>query len=327
VQRRTEAPASLVWLEDKYDGIRCQLHKVGSRVALYSRDLKDITTMFLELADSVRSLPEDLILDGEVLAVRGEEILPFAELQKRLGRRLDDLFMRDEVPIQFVAFDLLWLQGKPLLNEPLRERRRALEGLSLPASVRLARITQVSSAGEIDSAFQGARTRNNEGLMIKDPASFYTPGRRGLAWLKLKKALATLDCVVVGAEYGHGKRNQVLSDYTFAVRDEQTGELKTIGKAYTGLTDVEIAELTQHFLKKALRQRGRYFEVEPDTVLEIAFDRIQPSDRHNSGLAMRFPRIVRIRTDKSVGEIDTVASARRLVADQGNTAKRALAES
>lgn len=148
--------------------------------------------------------------------------------------------------------------------------------------------------------------------MIKDPASLYSPGRRGLAWLKLKKPMATLDCVVVGAEYGHGKRNKVLSDYTFAVRDESSGELKIIGKAYTGLTDAEISHLTEHFLTTALRQRGRYFEVPPDTVLEIAFDRIQSSARHNSGLALRFPRIVRIRTDKSVAEIDTLQRARQL---------------
>jgi len=150
-------------------------------------------------------------------------------------------------------------------------------------------------------------------LMIKNPESAYSPGRRGLAWLKLKKALATLDCVVVGAEYGHGKRKDVLSDCTFAVRDDETGELKTIGKAYSGLTDVEIAGLTRHFLSKTIRQRGRYHEVEPDTVLEIAFDSIRPSARHSSGLAMRFPRIVRIRRDKSPSEIDTVARARRLV--------------
>src|SRR5258708_34833487 len=148
--------------------------------------------------------------------------------------------------------------------------------------------------------------------MIKDPESPYTPGRRGLSWLKLKMAFDTLDCVVVGAEYGHGKRRDVLSDYTFAVRDEKTGELKTIGKAYTGLTDSEIAELTRHFLQKAIRQHGRYFEVEPDTVLEIAFDKIQASDRHSSGLALRFPRILRIRTDKSVDEVDTLANARQL---------------
>ena len=149
--------------------------------------------------------------------------------------------------------------------------------------------------------------------MIKHPESVYSPGRRGLAWLKLKKALATLDCVVVGAEYGHGKRKDVLSDYTFAVRDHETGELKTIGKAYSGLTDAEIAELTRHFLNRSVRQYGRYHEVEPDTVLEIAFDSIQVSARHSSGLAMRFPRIVRIRADKSAADIDTVAAARRLL--------------
>jgi DNA ligase-1 len=132
-------------------------------------------------------------------------------------------------------------------------------------------------------------------------------------WLKLKKALATLDCVVVGAEYGHGKRSQVLSDYTFAVRDETTRELKTIGKAYTGLTDAEIAELTRHFLARTVERQGRFHIVQPDTVLEIAFDRIQESARHSSGLALRFPRIVRIRSDKSLEQIDTVENARRLL--------------
>jgi DNA ligase-1 len=309
-----------VWLEDKYDGIRCQLHKVGMRVALYSRDLKEITRTFLELADSSRSLTADFILDGEIVAMREDEVLPFAELQKRLGRRENDLFMREEVPIKFVVFDLLWLAGESYLARPLRERRQTLETrTALPQYFRLARITSASSAAEIDAAFDAARVRGNEGLMIKDPASAYTPGRRGLSWLKLKKAFATLDCVVVGAEYGHGKRNRVLSDYTFAIRDEATGELKTIGKAYSGLTDQEIAQLTQHFRDKAIRQHGRFFEVEPDTVLEIAFDRIQPSDRHTSGLALRFPRIARIRTDKSVAEIDTLATARKLaqVADRG----------
>jgi DNA ligase-1 len=195
----------------------------------------------------------------------------------------------------------------------VRERRRQLEEIDLPLGLRLARITQAASAHDIEVAFTAARERNNEGLIAKNPESTYSPGRRGLAWLKLKKALATLDCVVVGAEYGHGKRSQVLSDYTFAVRDERTGELKTIGKAYSGLTDAEIAQLTRHFLDRTLEKHGRYHAVYPDTVLEIAFDRIQESDRHSSGLAMRFPRIVRIRTDKSPRDIDTVQSARRLV--------------
>jgi DNA ligase 1 len=223
------------------------------------------------------------------------------------------LFLREEVPIQFIAFDLLWLNGKSRLDEPLRERRRQLEELAFPSGLRLTHITQANSAEEIEAAFDAARGRNNEGLMAKDPESIYSPGRRGLAWLKLKKALATLDCVVVGAEYGHGKRSQVLSDYTFAVRDETTGALRTIGKAYSGLTDVEIAGLTKHFLDRTIKKHGRYHIVEPDTVLEIAFDKIQPSDRHDSGLAMRFPRIVRIRADKTLADIDSVAAARRLV--------------
>ena len=312
MQSRTASPA--LWLEDKYDGIRCQLHKVGPRVGLYSRDLIEITATFLELADSARELQSDAILDGEIVAMRGEQVLPFAELQKRLGRRGDDLFLRHEVPVQFVAFDLLWVSGESLLAKPLRDRRASLESLAvLPGYFRLARITKADSASEVESAFAAARSRGNEGLMIKDPSSAYAPGRRGLAWLKLKKPLATLDCVVVRVEYGHGKRNKVLSDYTFAVRDEQTGELKTIGKAYSGLTDAEIAERTEHFLKTAVGRFGRFLEVPPDTVVEVAFDKVALSDRHSSGLALRFPRIARIRWDKPVSEIDTLETARKLV--------------
>ena len=151
--------------------------------------------------------------------------------------------------------------------------------------------------------------------MIKDPESFYTPGRRGLSWFKLKKELATLDVVVVAAELGHGKRNHVLSDYTFAVRDEESGQLLPIGKAYSGLTDVEIAELTEHFRRNAISDRGRYLEVKPDIVLEVAFDSIQPSTRHASGLALRFPRIKAIRRDKTPDAIDTLAYARKLAAE------------
>ncbi len=320
--REAEAPGTSVWLEDKYDGIRCQLHKAGPRVALYSRDLKEVTATFLEIADAMQSFPADVIIDGEILAMRGTEVLPFAELQKRLGRREPDLFMRAEVPVKYVAFDLLWANQASLVGQPLGSRREQLEALGpRPACVALARITRASSVTEIEAAFEAARARGHEGLMIKDPASTYAPGRRGLAWLKLKRPFATLDCVVIGAEYGHGKRSQVLSDYTFAVRDEASADLKTIGKAYTGLTDAEIADLTQHFLKTATRQHGRYFEVPPEVVLEIAFDRLQTSTRHNSGLAMRFPRIVRIRIDKTVNEIDTLATARRLAARSASEAE------
>jgi len=164
----------------------------------------------------------------------------------------------------------------------------------------------------LEAAFADARGRRNEGLMVKDPTSPYTPGRRGLGWLKMKKALATLDCVVVGVEVGHGKRHGVLSDYTFAVRDNGTGALVTIGKAYTGLTDAEIAEMTRWFEAHTISTHGRYRVVEPVVVVEIAFDVIMRSARHRSGYALRFPRIVRIRTDKPAAEADTLATVHAL---------------
>jgi DNA ligase-1 len=182
----------------------------------------------------------------------------------------------------------------------------------MPNRFRVAEVSSARSAEEIEAAFQMARRRFNEGLMVKDPESQYRPGRRGLSWLKLKKELATLDVVVVAVELGHGKRNHVLSDYTFAVRDEESGALLPIGKAYNGLTDREIAELTEHFRKNVINDRGRYLEVKPEVVLEVAFNSIQPSNRHASGLALRFPRIKSIRRDKTVDAIDTLAYARRL---------------
>ncbi len=311
-----ERLAPPVWLEEKYDGIRCQLHKQGDRVELYSRDLKRITGQFPDLARAATSLPGDCILDGELLAWRDGRALPFAELQKRLGRKGDDFFLGAEIPVSLSAYDLLWLDGRALLKEPLAARRAALEKLlAASTTVVLAPRKSAATAEEIEAAFLAARQRGNEGLMAKDPNSTYTPGRRGLAWLKLKKAYATLDVVVVGAEYGHGKRRDVLSDYTFAIRDEEhDNRLLTVGKAYSGLTDVEIAALTQHFLANTIEDRGRYRVVVPDTILEIAFDSIQASNRHQSGFALRFPRIARIRTDKTIAEIDTLETCRRLAA-------------
>ncbi len=219
-----------------------------------------------------------------------------------------------DVPVAFVAFDLLWLNGRSLLKTPLRQRRELLRNINLPPQFQIAEVFPAHSAAEIEEAFQSARRRFNEGLMIKNPESFYSPGRRGMFWFKLKKELATLDVVVVAAELGHGKRNHVLSDYTFAVRDETSGELLPIGKAYSGLTDVEIAELTEHFKQNTIVNHGRYREVKPDIVLEVAFDSVQPSTRHASGLALRFPRIKAIRRDKNVDAIDTLTYARSLAA-------------
>jgi DNA ligase-1 len=276
-----------------------------------------MTDQFTELADRARAFDDEIILDGEIMAFEQGKKLTFFDLQKRLGRKGEgaDLFATAsaDVPVVFVAFDLLWKNGGSFLRRPLRERREALREVKLPPNFQIAEIYPARSAEEIENAFQLARRRLNEGLMVKDPESLYSPGRRGMFWFKLKKELATLDVVVVAAELGHGKRNHVLSDYTFAVRDEASGALLTIGKAYSGLTDVEIAELTEHFKKQTIENRGRYREVKPDVVLEIAFDSIQPSTRHASGLALRFPRIKAIRRDKTIDAIDTLAYARSLM--------------
>jgi DNA ligase-1 len=312
----SRAAGGSFWVEDKFDGIRAQLHVSGGRVEIYTRDLKRVTEQFGDLAGRAQQLEAEVILDGEILAYEAGKKLTFFDLQKRLGRKTaDDLFLgSSDIPVIYRAFDLLYADGVSLLKEPLQIRRRRLEQIPFPAAVEVAPIFPIDSPESIEAAFQAARKRRNEGLMIKDAASIYTPGRRGLAWIKLKKELATLDVVVIGAETGHGKRSHVLSDYTFAVREDSSGALLTIGKAYTGLTDDEIEQLTEHFEASTLVNHGRYREVRPDVVLEIAFDSVQPSKRHASGLALRFPRIKAIRRDKTPDQIDTLSYARSLCA-------------
>ncbi|HEX2222267.1 MAG TPA: ATP-dependent DNA ligase [Candidatus Limnocylindria bacterium] len=313
------------WIEDKYDGIRAQLHVFapdGEPPRLYSRDLNSIGRSFPEIVAAAERLRAPLLLDGELVPYRAGSVMDFASLQTRLGRVDPGPALLEEVPVVFVAFDVLHAGGEDLLERPLRARRAALEALGLPEATGerflLARVDGARSAAAVDAAFDEARERRNEGLMIKDPQSTYQPGRRGLGWLKLKRALATLDCVVVGVEWGHGKRRGVLSDYTFAVRAGADDRLLTIGKAYTGLTDAEIATMTEHFKSITLRDFGRYRTVVPEVVVEVAFDRIQRSARHRSGFALRFPRIVRIRDDKTPAEIDVLATVEKLHEAQGS---------
>jgi DNA ligase-1 len=316
------------FVEDKFDGIRAQAHVQDGRVAIFSRTLDDISTRFPELQAPLAELSTDVILDGEIITARGAEILPFSDLQKRLGRKVVSEDLLASTPAVFVAWDLLYATGRVLINDPLAARRERLEELisgghgtargservSL-GTVRLSQAKTFSDAAALDDEFTAARARGNEGLMIKDPASFYKPGRRGREWLKLKRALATLDVVVTSVELGHGKRRNVLSDYTFAVRrSEADGELLNIGKAYSGLTDAEISKMTKWFRAHTLQEfaHGRVRVVEPLIIIEVTFDRVQPSNRHKGGFALRFPRIVRLRPDKTVDEIDTLESVQKL---------------
>ena len=336
--RTDDAPLSRALIEDKYDGIRAQMHcgdpSQPGRVELFSRSREDLGEAFPELIEAFAGICEPAILDGEILAWDRKKgrALPFSALQQRLGRKRVTREMQEQVPVIFMAFDLLSLDGNLLLDAPLTERRRQLESLVARhagatrkfeqrgqallfgkseeeqqsfSRLMLAGTTYLRTAAQLDRGYTDARTRGNEGVMLKALDSIYQPGRRGLAWLKLKRELATLDVVVTGAEFGHGKRAGVLSDYTFAVRDGE--RLKNVGKAYSGLTDAEIDELTAFFHEHTLEDFGGFRTVEPLKVLEVAFNNVMRSERHDSGFALRFPRILRIRDDKPMSEIDTLA--------------------
>lgn len=317
--------AAGTWLvEDKFDGIRVQAHVTPERVSLYSRTLNDVAAAYPEVVAALRELPGSMVLDGEIVAQRDGRVLPFRYLQARLQRKEVSAELLAEVPVRYVVFDALAHNERFLLEEPLAERREVLsvilsgaERSRRTASIAVAEWLSLEGVLDIAALFAAARERGHEGLMFKRTDSGYTPGRRGKSWLKLKRELATLDCVVVGVEWGHGRRSQVLSDYTFAVWGADG--LVPIGKAYSGLTDVEIAEMTTWFLAHRLPEgeAGRVYEqlglrrneivVEPAVVVEIAFDIIQRSDLHASGYSLRFPRIVRLRPDKPAAEADTLA--------------------
>lgn len=305
-----------VWIaEEKFDGIRAQVHKQGNTVRIFSRTLNDVSQSYPEITAQIAAIDGDFMLDGEIVARRNGQVLPFRYLQARLQRKTIDPQLLQEIPVAYMVFDVLAAGDEFLIDEPLIERRERLAEIlhssDAVALAQFARLGEPPSPHELHERFEAARAAGHEGLMLKRTDSPYHPGRRGKWWLKLKRELTTLDVVVVAVEWGHGKRAKVLSDYTFAVRGRD-GELLTIGKAYSGLTDAEIAQLTQWFLEHPLRRAqddkryGHALPVEPAIVLEVAFDILQPSDLHESGFSMRFPRIVRVRDDKPASEVDTI---------------------
>lgn len=363
-------------VEDKYDGIRAQAHVSDGVVKFFSRTRDEITESFPELPDALAGLPEDAILDGEIVAweypqnpAEAREVVdeapseagetkaaglgrarPFSVLQQRLGRKKVSHKMLREITVAYLVFDVLYARGELLIDRPLRERAKVLDqllekknlqrrahvaaqgkigvqgalsfadvGESRAAEIIRAPVFRVSSSEGLEEFFLAAQARGNEGLMIKDLASTYTPGKRGKSWLKMKRELATLDVVVTAVEFGHGRRIGVLSDYTFAVWDGD--RLADIGKAYSGLTDVEIAEITKWFLDHTIEDQGFRRTVEPKIVLEVAFNNMMKSDRHGSGYALRFPRILRLRPDKTAEEADTIERANEIFEKQSSVKK------
>jgi len=303
-----------LYAEYKYDGVRAQVHKRGTEVRVFSRRLEELTGSFPEVVEAAALIPHDFVLDGEVVAFReGEGPLSFQLIQRRL-RRADVEESRRIAPIRYFCFDIMYLDGRPVSKEPFRERRKVLWELIRGSELHKADSKSVREAGEIEQFFKQSRSLGYEGLVLKDPDSPYTPGRRGRYWAKLKEELDTLDVVMVAAEFGHGKRAGKISDYTFAVKDGEG--LKVIGKAYSGLTDKEIEEMMVRINRITVGEVGYRMRVRPEIVLEVAFDSIQRSERHDSGYALRFPRIKRIRDDKKVSDIDTLERVQEIYEGQ-----------
>src|ERR687889_1737412 len=316
--------------EYKYDGIRIQMHKFGQEIRMFSRKLADVTNAFPELADAALSATAtssssssssspssniDFILDGEILAFRNNKPLHFQELQKRLRKKTVTEQIMAEIPVIYTIYDIMYFNGQAIIKQPLNERKEILSHISFKQPIINSSYKILNSEQEIISMFGVSRDIGHEGLILKEPDSHYHPGKRGRYWVKLKKELDTIDAVIVMAEYGHGKRAGTLSDYTFAVRDENNNNnnnLRTIGKAYSGLTDEEIDEMTSKLKSLMVKNDGYKITVKPEIVLEIAFDSIQKSDRHDSGFALRFPRIKNIRDDKTVADIDTLEKVKQI---------------
>jgi len=295
------------YCEYKYDGIRAQAHKRGGQAWLFSRRLEDISASFPELIGQLLSLPHDIILDGEVVAFREGRPLPFFMLQHRL-RRKEPL---RSPPVAYFAYDLLYLDGQPLISLPWLERRKRLEALGISgAGLVLAPLFTAQDVGQLKELFERALSLGYEGLMLKDPQSPYRLGMRGGSWAKLKRELFTLDVVVMGAELGHGKRAGLLSDLIFGVWDGE--ELRVLGKAYSGLTDEELGWITSRLRELVVRDEGFRVWVRPELVVEVSFDALRRSDRHSSGYALRFPRIKALRLDKRPEEADDLQRVREL---------------
>jgi DNA ligase 1 len=337
--------------EYKYDGIRLQMHKFDKKVLLFSRNLVDITYAFPELVkaaiestiktqDTSIHNQVDFILDGELIAFKNDRPLHFQELQKRLRRKNVTDYITTEIPIYYIVYDIMYFKDNQVLKKSLLDRKNLLSTISFKKPIINSSYKISDSIEQVIAIFNESKDIGHEGLVVKDPLSQYHPGKRGRYWMKLKKELDTIDAVIVIAEYGHGKRAGVLSDYTFAVRDEdkkntnnnnnnnnfnlnnnnnnylENSRLKTIGKAYSGLTDKEIDEMTERLKQIIVEDNGNRILVKPEIVLEVAFDTIQKSDRHNSGFALRFPRIKNIRIDKSLNDIDTLEKVRQIYKNQ-----------
>ncbi|MEY4389130.1 MAG: hypothetical protein RLZZ432_849 [Chloroflexota bacterium] len=307
---RTSSPS--ISVEDKYDGVRAQLHASGGRVEIYGRNLVEVSASFPEIVAAALAADLDAAIDGEIIALDDGRPLPLAALQPRLAGTAQTASERERTPIAFVAFDLLALDGAPLMRAPWAERRAALESLDLPSRgdglLRIATLQEAHGAEGIEEAFIAARMRGAEGLVAKAKGAPYAPGRRGSAWLKLKRSLDTLDCIVIGVEPGIGRHRDQHVECIVAVRDDLSGRLTPLGRAPASLGEGELAAASAWFAAHTVAQLGAYRSVEPQMVVEVAFDGIRRAERSVSGFSLRSPRIVRVRTDLGPDQAATLSA-------------------
>ncbi|MXR19546.1 ATP-dependent DNA ligase LigA [Halobacterium bonnevillei] len=306
-------------VETKYDGARVQVHWDGEDVALYSRNMEDVTDALPELVEFVEEHVEPpVILDGEAVAVDDDgSPLPFQEILKRFRRKHDVAEMRDEIRVRLHAFDCLHARGNDLLEQPFRERHDRLASVVDDESA-VSNLLVTDDPEEIADVEADALEAGHEGIMLKDPDAAYTPGDRGKHWLKRKPDVETLDLVVTGAEWGEGRRASFLGTFLLSARDDRedtNGEFATIGKVATGITDAELADLTDLLEPHIRAEDGQEVDIDPAVVFEVGYEEIQASPTYSSGYALRFPRFVSVREDKTPDAADTIERVERL-ADQ-----------
>ena len=302
--------------EFKLDGLRAQIHKRGSEVRIFSRRLKDVTSSFPEIAELIaeRISANEVVLEGEIIGIINGKPIPFQFLMRRVRRIEDFQYYRRKIPVDIYLFDVLYVDGKMLIDAPYIERRKILS--SIANGLKLVPQLISSKLDEIEEFFEKAVRSGHEGLVAKKLDSNYTPGTRGKKWLKIKRTLEPLDCVIYAAEWGYGRRKKWLSDYYLSVWDEKNNKWAIIGKTFKGLSDKEFEEITRELLKNKIYERGRTVYVKPTIVVEIIYDEIQASPKYESGYALRFARINRIRWDKAPGDADTLEKVSRIYEKQ-----------
>jgi DNA ligase-1 len=309
------APAE--WqIEWKWDGIRGQLIRRNSQCFIWSRGEELVTDRFPEVVEAATWLPNGVVLDGELVAWRDGAVRPFADLQQRIGRKKLSASILQDVPVRFLAYDLLEQDGSDIRALPLHERRARLETLlkGSPSVLSLSALVEAATWDELATLRTESRSRSVEGLMLKARHSPYGTGRQRGAWWKWKIEPYSFDAVMLYAQPGHGRRSNLYTDYTFGVWSG--GELVPVAKAYSGLSNTEIGELDKWIRTHTVEKFGPVRAVEPVQVFELAYEGIAASSRHKSGIALRFPRIVRWRTDKAAGEADTLVGLRAVLGER-----------